>query len=253
MAGDWLALEGRRVAMFGAGAFGQACVRGLVDQGANVVVGDVNPAALAAVAAITDGPGRVALTVTADAGVAADCRRFVDQAAERLGGLDVVVHAVGINRREAVEEVNDATFDQILTTNLSSAFWLARAAIPHLRIGVEPKIVVFTSVSAWMAHPHHGAYAASKGGLQQLVKVLAVELAADGIAVNAVAPGYVETPLTSDYLAQPGVREGLVAKVPAGRLGQVDDVVHPVLYLSSPRSSFVTGHSIVVDGGRSLD
>jgi gluconate 5-dehydrogenase len=113
-------------------------------------------------------------------------------------------------------------------------------------------MVFFSSVSSQLAHRHHAPYAASKGGLDQLVRVMAREWAADGVTVNAVGPGYTETELTRAYLAKPGVREEMTGLVPAGRLGTPEDVVGAVLFLASARAAFITGQVLYVDGGRTL-
>lgn len=250
----WLGLEGRRVLLLGAGSFGQACARGYIEQGARLLVADRRKQALAALEesldAAVDGACQL---VPLDVRTSEDCRELVRLAAEQLGGLDVLVHAVGTNDRRTVRETSDDSWNHVLATNLTSAFWLAREAIDLLRSSPHGKMIFFSSVSGTLAHPKHGAYAASKGGLNQLVRVLAMELAADGIHVNGIAPGYVETNLTVDYLADPAVRQDLESRVPMGRLGAVQDVVGPALFLSSHRSDFMTGRVIVVDGGRSLD
>jgi NAD(P)-dependent dehydrogenase (short-subunit alcohol dehydrogenase family) len=114
------------------------------------------------------------------------------------------------------------------------------------------RIVVLSSVSGLLAHKLHAPYAASKGGLNQMMRVMAHEWASSGVTVNALAPGYIETALTSEYLKKPGVRDDLVRLVPAGRLGVPSDVVGPALFLSSRHANFITGHVLYVDGGRTL-
>jgi NAD(P)-dependent dehydrogenase (short-subunit alcohol dehydrogenase family) len=112
--------------------------------------------------------------------------------------------------------------------------------------------VFLSSVSGLLAHARHAPYAATKGGVNQLCRVMAREWAASGVSVNAVAPGYTETELTRAYLDKPGVRDELTALVPAGRLGTASDLAGPVLFLCSAQSAFVTGHVMYVDGGRTL-
>jgi NAD(P)-dependent dehydrogenase (short-subunit alcohol dehydrogenase family) len=107
-------------------------------------------------------------------------------------------------------------------------------------------------VAGLLAHKYHEPYAATKGGINQMMRVMANEWAASGVTVNALAPGYIETPLTAEHLKKPGVRPALEALVPAGRLGVVEDVVGPALFLASRHAAFVTGHIMYVDGGRTL-
>jgi len=114
------------------------------------------------------------------------------------------------------------------------------------------RMVFMSSVSGLLAHPHHAPYAATKGGLNQLLRVMAREWAPRGVTVNAVAPGYIETELTQAYLAKDGVRDGLTSLVPAGRLGQPQEIADAVTFLASDRAAFVTGQVLYVDGGRVL-
>lgn len=249
---NWLELEGRRVLVVGAGGLGAACAAGFAEVGARLAVADVDEAKLKT---LRDAPRLAAAdvrTFQADLTTSAACEDMVTRSAEALGGLDVVVHAVGMNDRRPLADIPDDSWDSILTLNLSTAFWIGRTAGRLLLAGGGGSMVFFSSVSSKLAHLHHGPYAASKGGLDQLVKVMAREWADGGVTVNAVAPGYTETDLTTAYLDKPGMRDQLTSLVPAGRLGTPDDVVGSVLFLSSARSSFVTGQVLYVDGGRTL-
>ncbi|MFG3289254.1 SDR family NAD(P)-dependent oxidoreductase [Streptomyces sp. NPDC048179] len=248
----WLGFDGRRALVIGAGGLGTACARGLAEAGARLAVVDANEVRLKT---LRDDPAFAAAgvrTISADLTSSEECERAVTDAARALGGLDVLVHAVGTNDRRPVVDTPDEVWDRILTLNLSSAFWTGRAAGRLMREAGHGSMVFFSSVSSRLAHRHHAPYAASKGGLDQLVKVMAREWAADGVTVNAVAPGYTETELTRAYLDKPGMREEMTGLVPAGRLGTAQDVVGAVLFLASARASFVTGQVLYVDGGRTL-
>lgn len=244
----WLGLEGRKALLLGAGGLGTACARGLVEAGASLVVVDADAAHLEQLHKELP----AACTIAADLTSSAACERVVDDAARHLEGLDLLVHAVGINDRRAIVETPDEVWNDIITINLSTAFWIGRAAGQRMLKGGRGSMAFFSSVSSQLAHLHHGPYAASKGGLDQLVKVMAREWAASGITVNAVAPAYTETELTREYLAKPGKRDEMTALVPAGRLGLPEDVVGAVLFLLSPRASFITGQVLYIDGGRTL-
>lgn len=247
---NWLGLDGARVLVAGAGGLGSACVRGFLDAGARVVVTDRDGARLKDLAGELDLADES--LVEADLLAPGAAAGIVDRAVEVLGGLDVVVHSIGINDRRPILDISSEDWNRILDVNLDSAFHLAQAAGRVMCAQQSGRIVLFSSVSGLLAHRNHGPYAASKGGLNQMMRVMAHEWADRGVTVNAIAPGYVETPLTEAHLARPGVRDALVRSVPAGRLSGPDEVVGPVLFLASDRARFVTGHILYVDGGRTL-
>lgn len=221
----------------GAGSFGAAIADAFREHGAAVAVIDVQPGE----------------QIQADLRDPDQARAAMKQAEEQLGGLDVFVHSVGINRRKAIEEYSDADWDDIVGVNLTSAFHTARAALPGMRDRGYGRVVFFSSVAGRSGHKHHGPYAATKGAINQLTRVMAHEYAAHGVTVNAVAPGYMDTALTRQYLADhPGRREELIELIPAGRFARVDEVVGPVLFLCSRQASFVTGTVLYIDGGRSV-
>jgi len=249
---DWLGLGGLGALVAGAGGLGADSAIALAARGMRVVVCDIDSARLERLTGRITDEGGSAAAVTADLSTSRGARGAVAEAVERLGVLDVFVHAVGGNDRRPVLEQDDRTWESLLTLNLSSAYWTGQAAGRHMCARGSGRIVFLSSVSGLLAHADHAPYAATKGGLNQLMRVMAREWAPHGVGVNAVAPGYIETDLTGAYLAKPGIRDGLTRLVPAGRLGQPREVADAVSFLASGRAGFITGHVLYVDGGRTL-
>jgi gluconate 5-dehydrogenase len=186
---DWLDLAGRRVLIAGAGGVGAACALGFARAGCRTLVVDRDAAALDELTADAEFSASGGQTLVADLSLPGSGERAVAAAVELFGGLDVLLHCVGINDRRPILEIDESDWDRIIATNLSSAFGLARAAGRHMVANLSGRVIVLSSVSGLLAHRNHGAYAASKGGLNQLMRVMAVEWAASGVTVNAIAPG----------------------------------------------------------------
>jgi gluconate 5-dehydrogenase len=235
---EWLGLEGQRVVIAGgAGGFGSALTAAFAEHGARTAVIDVAPGE----------------HIQADLRSPEAAREAIAAARELLGGIDVFVHSVGINNRKPIGEYADGEWDDIVGVNLSSAFHTAQAVLPGMREQAHGRIVFFSSVAGRSGHRNHGPYAATKGALNQLTRVMAHEAAGDGVTVNAVAPGYMDTELTRRYLADhPGYREQLISLIPAGRFARIDEVVGPVIFLCSRQASFINGTVLYIDGGRSV-
>jgi gluconate 5-dehydrogenase len=249
---DWLGLGGRRVAVAGgAGTIGTALVRGFLAAGARVAAIDVDARRLGELASADE--SAEVLTLAADLRDPGAASGAVADAIDRLGGVDVLVHCVGINRRKPIEDYSVEDWEEIVAVNLSSALWTARTAGRSMREQGNGRLIFFSSVAGRSGHKHHGPYAATKGAINQLMRVMANEYAAHGVTVNAVAPGYMETALTERYLAEhPEKRAELIGLIPAGRFGTLEEVVGPVLFLASRQASFVTGQILYVDGGRTV-
>lgn len=248
----WLGLAGSRVLVAGAGGIGGACALAYAAAGASVAVVDRDRRTLDALGAELAGIGGRYELIRADLTEHGAGARVVAEVVERLGGVEVLLHAVGINDRRPILEFTEDEWEHILQVNLGTLFGLAQAAGRHMVAQGFGRILALSSVSGLLAHHSHGPYAASKGGINQLLRVMAREWAASGVTVNALAPGYIETPLTAGELAKPGKRADLESLVPAGRLGTPGELTGPALFLSSKHAAFITGHVMYIDGGRTL-
>ncbi len=247
---DWLGMRDRTVLIARAGGLGGASALALAGLGARVLAVDVDQARLAELGQRISEQGGHLEVVAADLTDPEACRRVVKEAAGRLGSIQVFLHAVGRNNRLPILDLDDGAWTDLVNLNLSTAYWTGQAVGRETCAAGYGRMVFLSSVSGLLAR--HAPYAATKGGLNQLVRVMAREWAPHGVTVNAVAPGYIETGLTRDYLAKPSIREDLVSLVPAGRLGTTEEVGDAVTFLASDRAAFITGHILYVDGGRIL-
>lgn len=236
----------------GAGqGIGRAIAVRLAREGARIVVEDRHDDAGTAdtLAAVREagGEGHV---VAGDVGQAAVDRRVIAQAVAAMGRLDVLVNNAGIERRADFLEASEEDFDAVLAVNLRGPFFLTQAFARHVRErGGGGAVVNVSSVHEELPFPHFASYAASKGGLRMLMRNLAIELAPLGIRVNNVAPGAVQTPINAALMAQPDKLDALRANIPLGRLGTPEDVAGAAAFLASDEAAYVTGATLVVDGG----
>ena len=195
-------------------------------------------------------------TCRADLRRRADCERLAAMAIDVRGRVDILINNAGISVRAPVADKTDELWNDTLQTNLASAFYMARAVVPTMQARGGGAIVNIASINAIRGNLGLTAYAASKGGMTAMTRVMAIELAPDNIRVNALCPGAVDTPMNDQYLASvadpEATMEMLVAKHPLGRIATADDVAWAALFLASDRASFITGVSLPVDGGRHL-
>jgi NAD(P)-dependent dehydrogenase (short-subunit alcohol dehydrogenase family) len=232
---------------------GRAIGLALAAAGADVCFHYFGDAAVAEAAA-NEAVGR-AFTLGADLGEPAAARQLVQQAIAAFGRLDALVHCAGMLRRTPILEVEIAEWDRIHAVNLRGAFVTAQEAARHMAARGGGGRILFISSVNQQATVNRGLvhYAASKGGLMQLAKGLALELAEHGITVNLIAPGTIETDLNRALLADPEARRRRLPGIPMGRFGQPEDVVGAALYLLGDGAAYVTGTTITVDGGLTLE
>lgn len=235
----------------GAKGIGGAISRGLAAEGAEVVILDIDDAAGAKTAREIVGKGGTASFFHADVSKKADADAGVANAVKKYGRIDVLCQNVGIFPRVFFDDMTEADWDRVMNVNLKSAFFVLKACIPVMQKQKHGRIVITTSVTGpRTAIPGLSHYAASKGGLNGLIKGIAIEQAKNGIAINGVEPG---TVYTDGVKAQFGesFNEG-IGRIPMGRLGTPEDIAGPVLFLASDEAGYVTGHTLIIDGGQTI-
>jgi NAD(P)-dependent dehydrogenase (short-subunit alcohol dehydrogenase family) len=173
----------------------------------------------------------------------------VAAAEAEMGGLDILVNAMGINRPQPALEVTGENWDAVLDINLRSLFFACQAAGRRMVAQGYGRIVNISSQTGTVAIPLRAAYCASKAGVDQLTKELALEWAPKGVTVNAVAPTFVETPFVVEMFKDPDFKKFVLDSIPVGRMATPEEIAHAVLYLASDQAAIVTGHVLLVDGG----
>ncbi|MEJ8850254.1 glucose 1-dehydrogenase [Variovorax rhizosphaerae] len=237
----------------GNGGIGLGMAKGLAQAGARVVIAARNAEKSAAAVDALKAQGSDAFALAADVKDEASVTALFAQVVERCGRLDILVNNAGTNIRKPVEQLALAEWHQVMDTNLTSAFLCSRAAYPHLKAAGGGKIINIGSMMSIFGASFAPAYAASKGGIVQLTKSMAASWAVDGIQVNAVLPGWIETELTEGARAQvAGLYERVVARTPVGKWGQPEHLAGIAVFLASAASDFITGTAIPVDGGYSI-
>lgn len=243
-------LEGRVALITGGGTgIGAATARLFAEEGAAVCVTGRRKAPLDEVVTSIEATGGRALAVSGDVAITEDCQRMVDQTTATFGKIDVLVNNAGTATLMDADETTDELWDQTIATNLSGAFRMIRAVLPGMMSREAGSIVNVSSILGQSGMKRSAAYGASKAGLDQLTRILAVEYADRGIRVNAVAPAWVDTPMTESVQAHAAMYERLKKKHPMGRFGAPEEVAQAVLFLAAEQSSFTTGSVLTVDGG----
>jgi len=251
--------EGKAVLVTGGAlGIGQGIVRAFAREGAAVAISDVNAAAAGALVSELRAAGAPVIAVIGDVSSPADAQRMVGEAVAGLGRLDVLINNAGIQPIDAYFTVEDTpveTWDRILGVNLRGTFLMSKFALPHIRrSGPGGSVVNIASVQGVQSMPRVPSYAASKGGVLSLTRNMALDYAPEGIRVNAICPGTIDSELVRAAARAEGgdLDETLRtygAFHPLGRLGLPEDVAQGALFLASSRSSFMTGSYLTIDGG----
>ena len=236
----------------GNGGIGLGMAKGLAEAGATVVIAGRNKTkaetALAELRALGE-TDFVELDVLDET----SCRKTIDATAARFGRLDILVNNAGTTVRKQPQDLTAEEWHRVMNTNLTSAFVCAQAAYPHMKRAGGGKIVNIGSMMSIFASSFAAPYAASKGGIVQMARALAVAWAKDNIQVNCILPGWIDTDLTRTARAQvPGLNERVLERTPTGRWGAPADFAGIAVFLASPASDFITGTAIPVDGGFSV-
>ncbi|MYM20911.1 SDR family oxidoreductase [Brevibacterium sp. 5221] len=239
-------LAGKEAVVVGAASgLGQATAIGLADAGARVVCADLNSQGAQATADIIAERGGQATATGADITSTA----AVDALAADHAGAEILVVTPGMNVRKRLVNTTDEEFDRVVDINLKGTYRLMRAFGARMAAAGRGSIVVFASFRALVVEPGQGLYAAAKAGVVQLTKAMASELGPQGVRVNAILPGPFETPLTEQIKADRTWWDAYADKSALARWGLLPEIAGPVLFLASDASSYVTGHSLLVDGG----
>jgi len=231
-----------------AGGIGRAIALRLSAEGAHVALFDLRPDGVADTAAAVADAGGTASTFVVDATDRDALSAAMDDIVAAHGRLDIAVNNAGIGKPVAFLEIDDQDWARIIATNLGSVFLVGQEAARRMVPAGRGRIVNIASLAAHTANDRQAAYAASKGGVVSLTRVMAFELAPHGIAVNAISPGPIDTELAAAMLT-PEARAARERRIPQGRLGLPDDVAAGVAFLASPDAAYVNGQVLVIDGG----
>ena len=247
------AISGRVAIVTGAArGLGRRLAHGLAERGASVAACDINVDGANATAASIQKAGGSATAARVDVTDAASCDALVRHAVSTFGRVDVLVNDAAIDIVEPFETITDDAWTRVVDVDLKGVMQMSRAVVRHmLERGGGGSIINISSIASAIAIPGLGAYSAAKGGVNQLTRVMAVDLAANGIRVNAIAPGYLENIMEGlgGEHAKPETERRIETRTPMRRRARLDELVGPVVFLASDAASYVTGAVLFVDGG----
>jgi 2-deoxy-D-gluconate 3-dehydrogenase len=233
----------------GTGGLGSAVCKGLAEAGVGLAIADISAERLQETAALLAPLGTKVITAKTDVTNPQSLEEFVNKAAGELGRIDILINCAGITIKKPILEQTLDEWNKVLNVNLTAVFLGSKLVVPQMQKTGGGKIINFCSMGSFVSITTSGAYCAAKGGLLQLTKVMAMEWAPYNIQVNAVAPGFFNTPIAGGIKNNPTAYNKLMIKSPMKRLAEVDELVGTILYLAAPASNFVTGVCVPIDGG----
>lgn len=241
-------LKGKIALVTGSGrGIGRAIAEKLADNGCNIIISDVNEEESKATAAEITKKGVEAIGLKCDVSKSDQVAELIKGGLTRFGRIDIVVNNAGITRDGLLMSIKEEDWDLVLNINLKGAFLVTREVIKPMMKERFGRIINIASIVGLMGNSGQANYTASKGGLIALTKTTAREYASRNINVNAVAPGFIDTPMTQQLPEK--VRDAMLAQIPQGKYGSVEDIANAVLFLSSDLSNYITGQVISVNGG----
>lgn len=247
-------MDGKVALVTGAASgIGRATAVEFAHSGAKVAVSDINRDGAEETAAMISGNGGEAVSITADVAIAEDVERLMSETVDRFGRLDFAFNNAGIEGEMAdVSSSTEANWDRVIDVNLKGVWLCMKAQIPLMKEQGGGVIVNCASVAGLVGFRDLPAYCASKGGVIELTRAAALEIADTGIRINSICPGVIRTPMVERVMEKPGMEEALNSLEPVGRVGAPEEIASAVLWLCSDGAAFVTGHPLVVDGGLTI-
>ena len=243
-------LDGQVAVVTGASkGIGWDLAKALAAAGARVAVAARHLRSLERLASEIEGEGGKALAVELDVRNVSQISSVFEQVHRHFGSLDVLVNNAGLGANHPAADVTESDWDEMMAVNLRGLFFSCQAAGRIMLAQGKGRIINMSSQAGVVGIREHAVYSASKGGVNLLTKVLALEWSSRGVTVNAVAPTFIYTPGTAERLNQPDYLEGVLGRLPIGRVGTTTDVAAAVIYLASPAGAMVSGHVLLVDGG----
>ncbi|NSW75576.1 MAG: glucose 1-dehydrogenase [Candidatus Atribacteria bacterium] len=243
-------LEGKvAIVTGGSKGIGRAIVRRLCQEGAVCVIANRNQSEGQEYACDLVEAGYQAVAIPTDVSRVEDIRKLVAEVIARFGKIDILVNSAGVNVRKPAIEYTEAEWDLMVDVNLKGTFFACIEAGRQMIAQRHGTIVNMASLQSEEVLSRRSIYAATKGGVRQLTKALAVEWAKYGVRVNAISPAFIKTPMVEEVLSSSSWRKLILTRTPLGRPGTPEEVAELVLFLASPRSSYITGANIMIDGG----